>query len=309
VKGPLFHHLRARAIEFYFSGSVRSVLFALKVSRPGLWFQTLWLYLLPVAAQPRLDTFQFWLGTVFVTFPLNLLVYGWNDVVDRSIDRVNPRKDSFLFGARGTAADLARVPRLIAWVNVPFFLGLSILCGWRMALVLAGMVLVTALYNLPRHGLRTHPPFELFNQLGYLLILPFSILLNGTGPLPMESVGYLVLFCTHAHLMGEIMDVYPDRASGRRTIATVLGIVPAKGIAAALVFVEAALIGEVFRDYVLAGFLFLGGCWLAADIFIFRDQPYTRNQFLLFGAGVNAAGFASMAWVWSTGTLTRLPAP
>jgi 4-hydroxybenzoate polyprenyltransferase len=281
--------------------------FILKVSRPGLWFQTLWLYLLPVAAQPRTGSWAFWLGAVYVLFPLNLLVYGWNDFVDREIDRVNPRKDSFLFGARGTPAQLASLPLVIAGTNLPFFALLAFCAEWKMGAVLVAILLVLALYNLPRHGLRGRPPLELLNQLGYLLILPLSILLNGTPRLPWQSVLYLVLFCTHAHLMGEIMDVHPDRAAGRRTTATVLGPIPVKAIVMGLVLVESALMGSVFRDYILAAFLFLGACWMVLDMIVFRARSYTPDEFLLFGAALNVVGFASIAWVWFTGTLTRLP--
>jgi len=42
------------------------------------------------------------------------------------------------------------------------------------------------------------------------------------------------MFAMHAHLFGEIMDIEPDRASGRRTTATVIGRVPAKLLIAAL---------------------------------------------------------------------------
>ena len=107
------------------------ILFLLKASRPGLWFQTLWLYLLPVAGRAHPLPWAFWLGAVFVLFPLNLLVYGWNDLVDREVDRVNPRKNSFLFGARGTAAQLATLPRAMALANLPFFVALI---EWRFIL-------------------------------------------------------------------------------------------------------------------------------------------------------------------------------
>ncbi|HEY8901524.1 MAG TPA: UbiA family prenyltransferase [Chthoniobacterales bacterium] len=282
-------------------------LFLLKASRPGLWFQTLWLYTLPLATSHRVGDAAFWLGFAFVLLPLNLLVYGWNDLVDRETDAINPRKDSYLFGARGTPAQLATLPLAIAAINAPFFLVFVILRGGIMAAILAGMVLTVALYNLPRHGLRGRPPLELLNQFGYLLILPFAIVLNDVPPLPWQSVAYLALFCTHAHLMGEIMDVTPDREAGRRTTATVLGIIPVKLICLVLVLAEAFLLWIVFRDHVLGTFLLLGAGWLVFDLFAFRDRSYSQSQFLLFGAGLNLSGFASMAWVWATGTLTRLP--
>ena len=80
--------------------------FILKASRPGLWFVTLWLYLMPLAGSIDLHSPRFWAGLLAVTFPLNLVVYGWNDLVDRETDRANARKDSWLFGARGTDAQL-----------------------------------------------------------------------------------------------------------------------------------------------------------------------------------------------------------
>ena len=45
-------------------------LFLLKVSRPGLWFQTLWLYTLPTSQRDVFHSPIFWLGLLFVTFPL-----------------------------------------------------------------------------------------------------------------------------------------------------------------------------------------------------------------------------------------------
>lgn len=289
-----------------YSFGVSRLLFYLKVSRPGLWFQTLWLYVLPVAAQRHFDSWNFWLGALFVLFPLNFLVYGWNDMVDTATDRINPRKNSFLFGAQGSAEELRELPRAMALVLIPFVLLFTVLGGWKLFAILLGMVGMIALYNLPGRGLRSRPPLELLNQLGYLLILPFSILLNRTGDFPWQSVGYLVLFCTHAHLMGEIMDVVPDRRTGRQTTATVLGIIPSKLAVAFLVLVESILILAVFRDKVMGGFLAFGVLWLLADLAVFGDRSYTRNQFLLFGIGLNAAGFASMVWIWYAGTLSRL---
>jgi len=38
----------------------------------------------------------FWIGAIYVCFPLGLLLYGWNDLGDVDTDRQNPRKDSWL---------------------------------------------------------------------------------------------------------------------------------------------------------------------------------------------------------------------
>ncbi len=284
----------------------RQLLLWLKVSRPGLWFQTVWLFLLPTAGHTELwSEAGFWIGLAWVALPLNLLVYGWNDLVDWEIDRDNPRKDSWLFGARASRAQLATVPLGIALANLPFAALFWWRGGFRLVGLLAAVVAVSAAYNLPRSGLRGRPPLELLNQLGYLLVLPISSTLCGVPPVSALAVLYLVLFCTHAHLIGEIMDVGPDRRSDRRTTATVLGEWATRVLVLALMLAESVLLQVGFGETVLAGFLAGGAGWLALDTFVLsRDRPYTRSEFTLFGIGLNLAGFASIGWLWWRGGLS-----
>ena len=79
----------------------------LKISRPGLWFPTLWIYLVPFSWENEFwESPIFWLGLLYVTFPLNYLIYGLNDYNDRQADRVNLRKGNYFFGARATERQL-----------------------------------------------------------------------------------------------------------------------------------------------------------------------------------------------------------
>jgi 4-hydroxybenzoate polyprenyltransferase len=278
--------------------------FRLQVSRPGLWFQTVWLYLLPTAGRPELlESGRFWLGLAWVCYPLNLLVYGWNDIVDQEVDRLNPRKGSWIFGARGTPAQLARLPRWIALVIVASSLSLAFLEP-RTILLVVGMVGLNAAYNAPRRGLRSRPPLELLNQLGYLLVLPLGSWLNEIPAVPWSAVGYLALFCTHAHLIGEVMDVAPDREAGRRTTATVLGVRATKALVLALVVAEGVLLLLVFGEWVLGGFLLFGSLWLLADLLVLDpERRYSREEFRLLGLALNLSGFASIGWLWWRGGL------
>lgn len=110
---------------------LKQLLFYLKVSRPGLWFATLWLYLLPTSQMSTIvSTWEFWYGLFYVCFPLNFLVYGWNDIVDYETDALNPRKDSFWFGARGTKKDLDVLWQAIAISQLLFFPVLIGIGGW-----------------------------------------------------------------------------------------------------------------------------------------------------------------------------------
>jgi 4-hydroxybenzoate polyprenyltransferase len=89
----------------------------LKISRPGLWFPTLWIYLVPFSLEVNFWLeINFWMGLLFVTFPLNFLVYGLNDYNDFKADEINDRKGNFLFGAKSTQSQLASIPKKIILV-------------------------------------------------------------------------------------------------------------------------------------------------------------------------------------------------
>ena len=274
--------------------------FILKSSRPGLWFPTIWLYLLPLSGTELWQTVPFWVGLIFVGFPLNLLVYGWNDLVDTETDRINPRKDSYLFGARGTDEDLSRLPNIIAIVQGLTWPFLLFFGGWKAFSALLGVLGFCWIYNHPKWGWRTKPPLELLCQIGYLLVLPIAVSLNDV-PFPELGVcAYLSLFCLQSQLIGEVMDIVPDKAAGRKTTATSLGVLKTKALIILVVAAEILMLGLHFKDWPFAAGLGLFLCWLLVDIATMRDRDYSQIQFLLFGIGSNAAAFLSMAYIWKS---------
>ena len=99
---------------------VATVQTLLKASRPGWWLVTFWMYILPTAQQPAVfATARFWLGLLYCTLPLNMLVYVWNDYADYDYDQRNLRKDSYLYGAKATRAELARLLSWTFWLQLP----------------------------------------------------------------------------------------------------------------------------------------------------------------------------------------------
>lgn len=282
-----------------------NLLFYLKVSRPGLWFATLWLYLLPTSQLTGIgENPAFWVGLFYVTFPLNLLVYGWNDIVDSEVDAANPRKDSFLFGAKGTKEQLDQLKWVIAIVQLVCLPVLIYYVGSLMLALFGGILLINGLYNLPEGGLRTRPPLELLCQVGYLLVAPFSIAINDLAPLSWVTYFYLLLFAWQSHLMGEVMDIIPDRATGRKTTGTVLGVVKTKWLIIGIVALEVSLLVFYFDDVIFGGMLGFGLIWLLLDLlFIYKNQTYTIFQMQLFGIMSNVVAILSMAYVWYSGCL------
>lgn len=262
--------------------------------------------MLPLAQQHVFGSRAFWVGLFFVTFPLGILIYGWNDIMDAETDRHNFRKGTFLFGARGTPNQLRKLPWVIIWVHLPILVLFSVWQGPRLWLWYGALVFATALYNLPRVGFKNHPFLDMLNQTGYLLVFYLSSALNEVPQLPPATFLFGALFAMHSHLLGQIMDVVPDRLAGRRTTANVIGIIRAKYLLATLLFCESVLVCFVFHDWVIGGFLVFGALWFVIDVAkLFRDQSYPVWLTRLFLIGWNMMAIGSAGWVWSTGALSR----
>ncbi len=141
------------------------MVFTIKVARPGFWTTSLWFYLLPLGQRHMFGSWTFWLGCFYVTFPLGLLIYGWNDLVDAETDRLNPRKGTFLFGARPDAAQLAALPARI------FPRAIAVRVFVRLVWKARGPSSGSPRYALPprrttgpRPGFKGRPPFDVLNQ-------------------------------------------------------------------------------------------------------------------------------------------------
>lgn len=277
----------------------------LKISRPGLWFPTIWIYLVPFSNQEGFwSSPLFWLGLFFVTFPLNYLVYGLNDYNDEKADAVNKRKGNFLFGAQASRKHLDGLLKKITIVILPFVVIFTYLSGLKMFLLLLFMVVVNSLYNFKPFRIKERPPFEILIQVGYVTTAFFATELNNLEMLPWQTLAYLSLFAFQAHIAGEIMDIEPDLESGKRTTATLLKRKNSKFLMLVILLLESFLVWYWFQDIVLASFLGVFALWLIFDVFVFfKDRPYTLPQMKLFGYAINISAILSMAWVLYSGKL------
>lgn len=262
--------------------------------------------MLPLGRRQVFHSSEFWPGLIYVTLPLGLIIYGWNDVADADIDRFNPRKGTFLFGARGSHDQLARLPLQIALVQAVFAAIFWYLIGPKALLWFAALAAFTAIYNLPRYGLKSQPPFDILNQVGYLLVFVLSSWLNHVPQLRWPAMLFGALFAMHSHVFGEIMDLEPDRLSGRRTTATVIGMLPSKVLIVCMLAAEALLVRHYFGDTWISGALAFGAVWLSLDaLVLWGKRPYSLPQMRVFMLGWNGIALGSMAWVWSTASLVR----
>ena len=286
---------------------ISSPAFLLQVSRPGLWTTTALFYLMPLGHSNFFDSAIFSIGLFFVLFPLGLLLYGVNDIVDAEADLINPRKGTFLFGSRGTAGQLAALRWEIGVAVVPFlglfyFLAGSCILWWSAVLLLA-----VGMYNAPRFGWKGRPPFDVLIQASYLLVFVLSSWLNHVPQLPWQTFLFGALFAMHSHIFGEVMDIEPDRVSGRRTTATAIGRQPAKILIAGFLCIENTLVLVFFRDFIIGGFLAAGALWFFLDAAVlWKNRPYSSTTMRVFMWAWNATALLGMIWNWNQNTLTQV---
>jgi 4-hydroxybenzoate polyprenyltransferase len=288
------------------SHRLEALFFALKVSRPGMWLTAVWFYLLPLGGRDVFHRPEFWLGVVYITFPLGYFLCGWNDLTDSPVDGWNRRKDSYLFGARGTPEQLAALPVSILLVQAPFALIFTLLLGPRMLVWLAAWAAACALYNSPGLEWKARAPLDLLIQPTFLLMFLFSSWLNQAPQLPWPAFVFGALFAIHGHLLQEIMDIEPDQRVGRRTTAIVLGRVRSKLLLAVLMAAEAALLVVYFGETAMGWFFAAASVAALADAAFWRDRAYGAAALRHFMLAWNVLVLASLPWVWSTARLTRL---
>lgn len=286
------------------SGNLR---FLVQVSRPGLWSTTALFYLMPLGHGEFWRETRFWVGLAYILFPLGFLLYGVNDIVDAEADRLNPRKGTFLFGSLGRAEQLKALRWQIAAVQIPFAVALYVWIGPRILLWLATLLIAVTLYNAPRIGWKARPPLDVLIQASYLLVFVLSSWVNSAPQLPWQTFLFGALFAMHSHVFGEVMDLGPDRASGRLTTAVRIGAVRAKWLIATLLGVETLGVAWYFGDWFIAAFLALGFLWFVADAqWLWKERPYSPRTMRLVLWAWNAAALLGIYWDYASGSLTHV---
>jgi len=270
----------------------------LKVSRPGFWPTQLWFYLLPFAERDMFGRWEFWLGCVYVCFPLSLLLYGWNDIGDAETDRLNPRKDSWLFGARPNESMRRRLPWAIVAVQLPFLPFFVWVAGEKMLLLGLAFVAANLCYNT--FAFKRLPVLDLLNQSGYVLIFVLASWLCDVPQLNGPAIAFGALFAMQSHMFGQIMDVEEDREAGRRSTAVRIGVVPSKVLLIVIMAANALLAFHFFRGWYVAAFMAGGALFFAADA-LRGPRRYSVWFCKVFFIAWNIVVFVTMHLVWRYG--------
>lgn len=193
------------------------ILSLLQISRPGLWGICIWLYLIPTAGNGNVFyTSSFWVGFLYCTFPLNLLVFAWNDLSDTTTDKVNPRKGKLwsLFGAKATRRTLINSLSIAFLLQLPFLVYFTTIVGIsRIMQWFTAVCIVNYTYN--NVGTSSIAPLDLVTPMGYLLVIGLSSMINKSRSISNYAWCYITFFVIRSQLWGELFDFSSDSASGR----------------------------------------------------------------------------------------------
>ncbi|SDR18105.1 prenyltransferase [Natronobacterium texcoconense] len=206
-------------------GDVRLVAhlrYLLVLSRPRFWLYLAGPVLVGVAyaAETTAELFVPAAVVLFAYFlvPANVFLYGVNDVYDREIDAENPKKDDRETRYRGQryVPAVATVCGALPLLFVP----IVPTAAWPWIVV---FLVLGAAYSAPPLRFKTTPLLDSVSNGLYVApgVAAYAAV-AGTQPPTLAILGGW-LWAMGMHTFSAIPDIEPDRATGIRTTATVLG--------------------------------------------------------------------------------------
>jgi 4-hydroxybenzoate polyprenyltransferase len=200
------------------------IVFLIQVSRPILWPVLPLVYFLGHHAARASISLAAVVQLLLLTFPMNLIGCGLNDIYDYDSDRRSERRRK-VWGAVVRDED-----RSFVWWScvamAPLVMAGAVLTRdpYNMMATLALLTVAWA-YSVPPLRLKERPPLDaLANGLGFFL-LPFVMGYSLAGnPLEMPPRYYLLaLAVCGVHALATAADYAADRAAGHRTLAVAFG--------------------------------------------------------------------------------------
>jgi 4-hydroxybenzoate polyprenyltransferase len=226
---------------------------------------------------------------VLLTFPMNLIGCGLNDLYDVDSDRRSSRRRA-IWGAVIRPNDRQFLfEACVAMMPVVVFGG-CISRNWDNFVTTVSLVLVAWLYSAPPVRLKERPPLDsLANGIGYFL-MPFSMGFSlGADIRTIPARYYFLTLCVcGVHALASAVDVEADRAAGHRTIAVVVG---KRGVAA-LAF-AAFLVTWLYVDFQNPARIYVSVC--AFVTLVAAVMP--RDRIILAACIVIFCGFVVAAFV------------
>jgi 4-hydroxybenzoate polyprenyltransferase len=200
------------------------LLFLIQVSRPIVWPVLPLVYLLGLHSAHAEINAVVVAQIALLTFPMNLIGCGLNDIYDYESDRRSARRRA-IWGAVVTPENRALVFHASVAMIPLVVLGACLTRNRDNFVATVALVAIAWAYSVPPYRLKERPPLDsLANGLGYFLFpLIMGYSLNG-DPRNMPLRYYLLALCVAGvHALATAADYEADQAAGHRTMAVVFG--------------------------------------------------------------------------------------
>jgi len=270
-------------------------LFLIQVSRPILWPVLPLVYYLGLNAARAPLSSEAIVQLLLLTFPMNLIGCGLNDIYDYDSDRRSERRRK-IWGAVVRAEDRS----LVWWscvVMAPLVVAGAVLTNnaFNVAATL-GLLVAAWLYSVPPLRFKERPPLDsIANGLGFFLfpfVMGYSL---GADPRAMPlKYCLLALVVCGIHALATAADYEPDRVAGHRTLAVAYGRRAAAAFALAT-FVVALAAGD-YQGVAVRVFLICGSIASLAATLYPGGRTITGACVAIFVGFLTAAICHLMGW-------------
>jgi 4-hydroxybenzoate polyprenyltransferase len=220
------------------------LLFLIQVSRPIIWPVLPLVYGLGLHASHASLSVAAIVQMLLLTFPMNLVGCGINDIYDYESDRRSTRRRA-VWGAVVRDEDRPLVFRAALFAMPPIVIAACATRNSDNVVATVSLLLIAWMYSVPPLRLKERPPLDsLANGVGYFL-LPFVMGYSlNADPRTMPLKYYLLALCVCGiHALATAADYDADRAAGHRTLAVKFGRRTAAAVAFAA-FLVAWLLGD-----------------------------------------------------------------
>jgi len=235
------------------------LLFLIQVSRPIIWPILPLVYALGLNQSHVEVKAAAIVQMILLTFPMNLVGCGLNDIYDYESDRRSARRRA-VWGAIVRQEDRPLVMGAALSMVPLIVLGACLTRNWINIIATVLLIAVAWMYSAPPLRLKERPPLDsLSNGLGYFLlpfVMGFSLNASLRDMLPRY---YLLALCVCGiHAVATAADDEADRAAGHRTFAVAFGRRAAAAVACAafaITWMYADFHGTAVRAYLAASAL------------------------------------------------------
>ena len=155
---------------------------------------------------------------IFFLLPANVFLYGVNDIFDRQIDRLNPKK----FDQERRYTGELVVPIAVILCGI-LGLGLAVLMPPVAAVWLVVFLLLAVAYSAPPVRFKTRPFLDSMSNGLYVIpgIVTYLLVADVYPPIPILIGAWLWTMAMHT--FSAIPDIQADSTAGINTLATTLG--------------------------------------------------------------------------------------